>query len=40
LNPTQVDDAPSALYFNFDQLDHYYRVPGEFTRRLTDAFGE
>ena len=26
---------PTDLFFNFDQLEHYYRVPGEFTRRLT-----
>lgn len=31
---------PSAMVFTFDQLDHYYRVPGEFTHRLTgDAYG-
>ena len=31
---------PSALYFNFDQLAHLYRVPGEFTYRLTgDQYG-
>jgi quercetin dioxygenase-like cupin family protein len=31
---------PSALYFQFDQLDHYYRVPGEFSHRLTgDQYG-
>ena len=31
---------PAALFFNFDQLDHYYRVPGEFTHRLTgDQYG-
>jgi len=31
---------PSAFVFNFDQLDYYYRVPGEFTHRLTgDQYG-
>jgi mannose-6-phosphate isomerase-like protein (cupin superfamily) len=31
---------PAALYFTFDQLDHYYRAPGEFTHRLTgDQYG-
>lgn len=31
---------PAAFYFQFDQLDHYYRVPGEFTHRLTgDQYG-
>jgi mannose-6-phosphate isomerase-like protein (cupin superfamily) len=37
--PAKPHDA-SALYFTFDQLDHYYRVPGEFTHRLTgDQYG-
>jgi mannose-6-phosphate isomerase-like protein (cupin superfamily) len=31
---------PAAFYFTFDQLDHFYRVPGEFTHRLTgDQYG-
>ncbi len=31
---------PKALVFTFDQLDYYYRVPGEFTHRLTgDEYG-
>jgi hypothetical protein len=31
---------PTALIFTFVQLEHYYRVPGEFTHRLTgDAYG-
>lgn len=31
---------PTAYFFNFDQLDYYYRVPGEFTHRLTgDEYG-
>jgi mannose-6-phosphate isomerase-like protein (cupin superfamily) len=38
--PPEKAHDPSALFFNFDQLDHYYRVPGEFTRRLTgDRYG-
>jgi mannose-6-phosphate isomerase-like protein (cupin superfamily) len=37
--PEKPHDA-SSLYFTFDQLDHYYRVPGEFTHRLTgDQYG-
>lgn len=31
---------PTAYFFNFNQLDYYYRVPGEFTHRLTgDEYG-
>ena len=31
---------PNAFFFTFDQLEHYYRVPGEFTHRLTgDEYG-
>lgn len=31
---------PAAFFFSFDQMDHYYRVPGEFTHRLTgDQYG-
>jgi mannose-6-phosphate isomerase-like protein (cupin superfamily) len=31
---------PTAYFFNFDQLDCYYRVPGEFTHRLIgDQYG-
>ena len=31
---------PAAFVFGFDQLDYYYRVPGEFTHRLTgDQYG-
>lgn len=38
--PPEKPHDPAALYFNFDQLDHYYRVPGEFTHRLTgDQYG-
>lgn len=25
---------PTAFFFKFDQLDYYYRVPGEFTHSL------
>lgn len=39
-NPARTPHDPAALYFTFDQLDHYYRVPGEFTHRLTgDQYG-
>jgi mannose-6-phosphate isomerase-like protein (cupin superfamily) len=39
-NPPEKPHDPAALFFNFDQLDHYYRVPGEFTHRLTgDQYG-
>ena len=38
-SPEKAHD-PSANVFNFDQLEHYYRVPGEFTYRLTgDQYG-
>lgn len=31
---------PAAHFFAFDQLEHWYRVPGEFTHRLTgDQYG-
>jgi mannose-6-phosphate isomerase-like protein (cupin superfamily) len=31
---------PAALFFTFDQLDHWYRVPGEYTHRLDgDQYG-
>jgi mannose-6-phosphate isomerase-like protein (cupin superfamily) len=31
---------PTDLLFTFDQLDHWYRVPGEFTHRLDgDQYG-
>jgi mannose-6-phosphate isomerase-like protein (cupin superfamily) len=40
---TRVPESPhdpSALAFTFDQLAYYYRVPGEFTHRLTgDEYG-
>jgi mannose-6-phosphate isomerase-like protein (cupin superfamily) len=36
VKPHDVDD----FFFSFDQLEHYYRVPGEFTHRLTgDQYG-
>ncbi len=38
-SPEQPHD-PAARYFAFDQLEHYYRVPGEFTHRLAgDQYG-
>ncbi|WP_171092333.1 cupin domain-containing protein [Usitatibacter rugosus] len=37
--PAKAHD-PNALAFTFDQLDHWYRVPGEFTHRLDgDKYG-
>jgi len=37
--PTEPHD-PNAFFFSFDQLDYYYRLPGEFTHRLTgDEYG-
>ena len=39
-HPPEKPHDPSAYFFNFDQLDYYYRVPGEFTHRLTgDEYG-
>jgi mannose-6-phosphate isomerase-like protein (cupin superfamily) len=39
-HPAEKSHDPGAFYFSFDQLDHYYRVPGEFTHRLTgDQYG-
>lgn len=39
-NPPEKPHDPAALFFKFDQLDYYYRVPGEFTHRLTgDQYG-
>ena len=39
-HPAKTPHDPAALYFTFDQLDHYYRVPGEFTHRLNgDQYG-
>jgi mannose-6-phosphate isomerase-like protein (cupin superfamily) len=39
-HPPEKPHDPGASYFNFDQLEYYYRVPGEFTHRLTgDQYG-
>ena len=39
-HPPEKPHDPAALYFKFDQLEHSYRVPGEFTHRLTgDQYG-
>ena len=39
-HPPEKPHNPADLVFKFDQLDHYYRVPGEFTHRLTgDQYG-
>lgn len=39
-HPPERPHDPGALFFSFDQLEHYYRVPGEFTHRLTgDQYG-
>ena len=39
-HPPEKPHDPAAFFFSFDQLDHYYRVPGEFTHRLTgDQYG-
>ena len=39
-HPPEKSHDPTDLFFNFDQLDYYYRVPGEFTHRLTgDQYG-
>jgi mannose-6-phosphate isomerase-like protein (cupin superfamily) len=35
--PPSKPHAPEDLVFSFDQLSDYYRVPGEFTHRLTGA---
>ena len=36
----EVPHDPNGTHFTFDQLEHYYRVPGEFTHRLTgDQYG-
>ena len=38
--PPEKPHDPTAFVFNFDQLDYYYRVPGEFTHRLNgDQYG-
>ena len=39
-HPAEKAHDPSANIFAFDQLEHYYRVPGEFTHRLNgDQYG-
>jgi mannose-6-phosphate isomerase-like protein (cupin superfamily) len=39
-HPSAKPHDPADFFFTFDQLDHYYRVPGEFTHRLTgDQYG-
>lgn len=39
-HPPEKPHDPTAFFFKFDQLDYYYRVPGEFTHRLTgDQYG-
>ena len=39
-HPPEKPHDPTAFFFNFDQMDYYYRVPGEFSHRLTgDQYG-
>jgi mannose-6-phosphate isomerase-like protein (cupin superfamily) len=39
-HPAAKPHEATDLVFGFDQLDHHYRVPGEFTHRLTgDQYG-
>lgn len=39
-HPPEKSHDPAAFVFGFDQLDYYYRLPGEFTHRLTgDQYG-
>ena len=38
--PPAKPHDPTAQIFSFDQLEHWYRVPGEFTHRLDgDQYG-
>jgi mannose-6-phosphate isomerase-like protein (cupin superfamily) len=38
--PPERPHEPNDLVFNFDQLEYYYRMPGEFTHRLIgDKYG-
>jgi mannose-6-phosphate isomerase-like protein (cupin superfamily) len=38
--PPERPHAPTDTIFQFDQLEHYFRIPGELTRRLTgDQYG-
>ena len=39
-HPPEKPHDPAALHFKLDQLEHFYRVPGEFGHRLTgDQYG-
>lgn len=39
-HPPEKPHDPAALVFHLDQLEHFYRVPGEFGHRLTgDQYG-
>jgi mannose-6-phosphate isomerase-like protein (cupin superfamily) len=39
-HPPEKPHDPTDLVFSFDQLDYYYRLPGEFTHRLNgDQYG-
>lgn len=39
-HPPGKSHQPEDNFFGFDQLEHYYRVPGEFTHRLNgDEYG-
>ena len=39
-HPPELPHGPDDLLFSFRQLEHYYRVPGEFTYRLMgDQYG-
>ena len=39
-HPPVKPHGPADLLFTFDQLEHWYRVPGEFTHRLDgDRYG-
>jgi mannose-6-phosphate isomerase-like protein (cupin superfamily) len=39
-HPPEKPHDPAADYFEFGQLEHFYRVPGEFTHRLIgDQYG-
>jgi mannose-6-phosphate isomerase-like protein (cupin superfamily) len=39
-HPSEKPHDPTELLFTFDQLEHWYRVPGEFTHRLDgDLYG-
>lgn len=38
--PAGKPHDPASFFFTYDQMDYYYRVPGEFTHRLTgDQYG-